>query len=75
MSPDQELFWIAFGLCSRERGTARKRYTAEQIIGHLRDVEVMVSQGRKELILLWRTGGSARFWESEKFSLLGSGHR
>ena len=26
---------------------ARKRYTAEQIIGHLRHVEVMVGQGRK----------------------------
>lgn len=26
---------------------ARKRYTAEQIIGHLRHVEVMLSQGRK----------------------------
>lgn len=25
---------------------ARKRYTAEQIIGHLRRVEVMVGQGR-----------------------------
>ncbi len=26
---------------------ARKRYTAEQIIGHLRHVEVMVGQGMK----------------------------
>jgi putative transposase len=26
---------------------ARRRYTAEQIIGHLRHVEVMLSQGRK----------------------------
>ena len=26
---------------------AKKRYTAEHIIGHLRQVEVMVSQGRK----------------------------
>lgn len=26
---------------------ARKRFTAEQIIGHLRHVEVMLSQGRK----------------------------
>jgi transposase-like protein len=47
MSPDLKLFWISFGLYSRERGMARKRYTAEQIIGHLRHVEVMVGQGRK----------------------------
>jgi len=47
MSPDLELFWIDFGLCLRERKMARKRYTAEQIIGHLRHVEVMVGQGRK----------------------------
>jgi transposase-like protein len=47
MSPDLELLWIDFGLYLRERGMARKRYTAEQIIGHLRHVEVMLSQGKK----------------------------
>jgi hypothetical protein len=29
----------------QRKGMARKRYTAEQIIGHLRHVEVMLSQG------------------------------
>jgi transposase-like protein len=46
MSPDLELFWIVFGHLWREL-MARRRYTAEQIIGHLRHVEVMLSQGRK----------------------------
>jgi hypothetical protein len=30
---------------------------------------------REELILLRHTGANARFWESLRFSLLGSGHR
>src|SRR5271154_5385683 len=47
MSPDLELVWIGIGRHLWRRGMARKRYTAEQIIGHLRHVEVMVGQGRK----------------------------
>ena len=47
MSPDLELLWMEFGHHSRRKGMARKRYTAEEIIGHLRQVEVMVGQGRK----------------------------
>ena len=47
MSPDLELGWIDIGHHLRVRSMARKRYTAEQIIGYLRQVEVMLSQGRK----------------------------
>ena len=36
------------GLGSRAEGdhTARKRYTAEQIIGHLRQAEIRISEGK-----------------------------
>jgi putative transposase len=47
MSPDLELFWVNFWAYLGRQGMARKRYTAEQIIGHLRHVEVKLSQGRK----------------------------
>src|SRR5271154_4078905 len=47
MSRYLELVWINFGHHLGRKKMARKRYTAEQIIGHLRHVEVMLSQGRK----------------------------
>jgi transposase-like protein len=42
MFPSLELDW------GREKGVnmARKRYTAEQIINHLREAEILISQGK-----------------------------
>jgi hypothetical protein len=37
---------VALGLLDRERGPmARKRYTAEEIIGHLRTLEIEMGKG------------------------------
>ena len=47
---------------------ARKRYSAEQIIGHLRQVEVMVNQGRKmddALREIGVTGNTYYRWRKE----------
>lgn len=47
---------------------AKRRYTAEQIIGHLRQVEVMVSQGRKmedALREIGVTGNTFYRWRKE----------
>jgi putative transposase len=40
------VFWRNLG-CNKEVRMSRKRYTAEQIIGMLREVEVELSRGQK----------------------------
>jgi putative transposase len=40
------VFWHTLG-CNKEVGMSRKRYTAERVIGMLREVEVELSRGQK----------------------------